>query len=178
MQCSKGISSEVPSAPDRAWNRHGDFHFRLRCPGLRRFHGKLQALRRGRWRSPGLSGVFPFLWLNAGRAEALSERVGEKGERDEIETDRDSFTPATKLAGIGRIIMESAYSFIENRGVASTHSYPELLFRYGLTDRLELRLGWNTRLAVLGTGFLAPTPVKMTRSTGEGLNAKAESITA
>ncbi len=62
-------------------------------------------------------------------------------ERDEIETDRDSFTPATTIAGWRRLIVESAYSFIDNRGVKETHSYPELLLRYGLTERLELRLG-------------------------------------
>src|SRR5262245_51228429 len=37
-----------------------------------------------------------------------------EGEPDEIETDRDSFTPATTLAGRGRLIVESAYSFIDN----------------------------------------------------------------
>jgi len=67
----------------------------------------------------------------------------EGAERSEIETDRDSFTPATTLAGRRRLILESAYSFIDNRGVKETHSFPELLLRYGIADRLELRLGWN-----------------------------------
>jgi hypothetical protein len=39
--------------------------------------------------------------------------------------------------------MESSYSFIDNRGAPDTNSFPELLFRYGLVKRLELRLGWN-----------------------------------
>ena len=33
--------------------------------------------------------------------------------------------------------MESAYSFLDNGGVKETHSFPELLFRYGLTERLR-----------------------------------------
>jgi hypothetical protein len=67
-------------------------------------------------------------------------------EPDEIETDRDSFTPATTLAPKRRLIVESAYSFIDNRGFKETHSFPELLLRYGLTDRIELRLGWNAEI--------------------------------
>src|SRR5262249_26217244 len=60
---------------------------------------------------------------------------------DHIETDRDAFTPSMKTAPVNRLIMESSYSFIDNRGAPDTHSFPELLFRYGLTKRLELRLG-------------------------------------
>jgi hypothetical protein len=67
----------------------------------------------------------------------------EERERDEIETDRDSFTPATTTAGRGRLIFESAYTFEDNRGVKETHSFPEAVFRYGLTERLELRFGFN-----------------------------------
>jgi hypothetical protein len=62
---------------------------------------------------------------------------------DHIETDRDSFTPATTTVGKGRLVVESSYSFIDNRHVPETHSFPELLVRYGLTDRIELRLGSN-----------------------------------
>ncbi len=62
---------------------------------------------------------------------------------EHLETDRDSFTPATTTAGVGRWIVESAYSFIDNRRAPDTHSFPELELRYGLTDRFELRLGWN-----------------------------------
>lgn len=79
-------------------------------------------------------------------------------ERDEIETDRDSFTPATRLVGRGRMIVESAWSFLDNRGVKETHSFPELLIRCGLTERIELRLGWNYEIGgagsdVSGAGF-------------------------
>jgi hypothetical protein len=87
-------------------------------------------------------------------AEPLgSEPVEERPENpfeDAIETDRDSFTPATTTAGRQRLIVESAYSFLDNRSVKETHSFPELLFRYGLTERLEMRLGWNYEVGGAG----------------------------
>ncbi|MFO0850587.1 MAG: transporter [Gemmataceae bacterium] len=81
------------------------------------------------------------------------ERVAGAGRgkpRDEIETDRDSFTPATTTAGVRRLIVEAAYSFVDNRGIKETHSVPELILRYGLTDRIELRLGWNYEVGGVG----------------------------
>jgi hypothetical protein len=62
---------------------------------------------------------------------------------DKIETDRDAFTPSTKTTPLNRFIVESSYSFIDNRGSPDTNSFPELLFRYGINKHLELRLGWN-----------------------------------
>jgi hypothetical protein len=69
----------------------------------------------------------------------VRERPGDEA----IETDRDSFTPSTRTVGRGRLVLESAYSFLENRHRPETHSFPELLVRYGLSERLELRLGYN-----------------------------------
>ena len=79
------------------------------------------------------------------------ERIGEGAEADEIETDRDSFTPATTIAPRRRFILESAYSFLYNRGVKETHSFPETILRYGLTDWIELRLGWNAEIGGAGS---------------------------
>jgi hypothetical protein len=62
---------------------------------------------------------------------------------DRIETDRDAFTPTPRTIGPGRFAIESAYSFIDNRAVKETHSFPELLLRYGISESIELRLGWN-----------------------------------
>jgi hypothetical protein len=76
------------------------------------------------------------------RAEEGEETEGSESE-GEIETDRDSFTPATTITPRRRIIIESAYSFLDNRGRSETHSFPEFLLRYGLTKRIELRLGAN-----------------------------------
>src|SRR5262245_44118823 len=67
----------------------------------------------------------------------------EAEEEETIETDRDSFTPATTTVGFRRMVIESAWSFIDNRAVPNTNSLPELVTRYGLNDWLELRLGWN-----------------------------------
>lgn len=61
----------------------------------------------------------------------------------ELETDRETFTPATSTAGKNLWIVESSYSFIDNRDAPDTNSFPELLTRYGLTERIELRIGWN-----------------------------------
>jgi hypothetical protein len=61
----------------------------------------------------------------------------------EMETDRDSFTPATSSVGTSRVMIESSYSFIANRSLPDANSVPELLVRTGITDRFEVRLGWN-----------------------------------
>lgn len=76
-------------------------------------------------------------WLN---------RESERDEEEHLETDRDSFTPATTTVGARRLMFESAYSFINNRSTADSHSFPEIVTRYGLTEKLELRLGWNYEL--------------------------------
>jgi hypothetical protein len=85
--------------------------------------------------------------------ETLETATGRRTREDgsgEIETDRDSFTPATSTAGRGRLIIESAYSFLEHSGNQETHSFPELLLRYGVTERVELRLGWNYEIGKAG----------------------------
>jgi len=82
---------------------------------------------------------------------AVAQQNGaEEAELPELETDRDAFTPATSLAGQGLTIVEASYSFIDNRTVAETHSYPELLVRHGISELIELRLGWNYEVG--GTG--------------------------
>ncbi|MCR9294817.1 MAG: transporter [bacterium] len=68
---------------------------------------------------------------------------GQEGEVDEIETERDSFTQALSTVGQGRFAVESAWSFIDNKNAKDTHSLPELLLRYGLTENVELQFGTN-----------------------------------
>jgi hypothetical protein len=70
---------------------------------------------------------------------------------DEIETDRDTFTFAPTTAGAQRTILESSYSFIDNRQGPEAHSVPELLIRRGLGDKVELRLGFNYEAGGPGT---------------------------
>jgi hypothetical protein len=92
------------------------------------------------------SGDVEYAWEGwEGEQETSESRESEREdeEEDEIETDRDSFTPSTATAGRHRFIVESAYSFLDNREVPETHSFPEVLCRYGISDYLELRLGWN-----------------------------------
>ncbi len=68
----------------------------------------------------------------------------EEAEREEfIETDRNSFTFAPLTPGDGRLIVESAYSYINIGGEGAKHSFPETVMRYGVGDRLELRFGYN-----------------------------------
>jgi hypothetical protein len=61
----------------------------------------------------------------------------------ELNTDRDAFTPSAFCVDAGRFLTEASYVFIENRVGKPTNSYPELLCRQGLADRLELRFGAN-----------------------------------
>ncbi len=77
------------------------------------------------------------LWLS------LENRGESERDEEEMETDRDSFTPATSIVGTGRVVYESSYSYIDNRRTDSTHSFPENLTRIGLNERMELRVGWN-----------------------------------
>lgn len=84
-------------------------------------------------------------WRRPGSEGAIGESA-EKAENpfaDPIETDRDSFTPSTRTVERERWVLESSYSFVDNRDSKETHSFPELLMRYGLTERIELRFGGN-----------------------------------
>ena len=90
----------------------------------------------------------------------------EAEETNEWETDRDSFTPSTKTAGRRRLILESAYSFVDHRAVKETHSFPEFLARYGLGDRFELRLGWNYEVGGEGSSVSSSTSDDETSPTG------------
>ncbi|HWB00923.1 MAG TPA: hypothetical protein VG713_20670, partial [Pirellulales bacterium] len=77
-----------------------------------------------------------------GRRSAFAEAPEEDDEK-ELETDRDAFTPATSIVGRRNTVVESSYSFINNRIVADTDSLPELLVRHGVSERFEFRIGWN-----------------------------------
>ncbi len=105
--------------------------------------------------SPTRQRLLPLLLLAAAAAAmphpfaAGQEAAGR--EEDEIETDRDSFTFATTTAGAGRSILETSYSFIDNRVGPEAHSLPEIVARRGIGDRLELRFGFNYEAGGPGT---------------------------
>lgn len=90
--------------------------------------------------------------------ESLRSDDGTTWSTEEIETDRDSFTPATSLVGRDRVILESAYSFIDNRRVYDTHSLPEIVLRYGIIERCELRFGTNYEIGGAGNPISANVP--------------------
>lgn len=97
---------------------------------------------------------------------------GEAGEEeDEIETDRDSFTPSTRTVRPGRLVFESAYTFIDNRDVKDTHSLPEIVARLGVTDNVELRFGWNYEIGGAGS----PVSGNAAGETTEGSELEEES---
>jgi hypothetical protein len=95
-------------------------------------------------RPPFLDAVLP---IQKERQEGERESPFE----DRIETDREAFTPTPRTIGAGRFAIESAYSFIDNRAAKETHSFPEMLLRYGVSDMLELRLGWNYEVGGKGS---------------------------
>lgn len=64
-------------------------------------------------------------------------------EFQELDTDRDAFTPATTTAKLGTVLTEASYVWIDNRGFPATNSFPELLVRLGAREWLEWRLGFN-----------------------------------
>lgn len=86
------------------------------------------------------------------------EGLSESAESDELETDRDSFTPSTNIVGQKRLVLESSYSFIDNRNVYETHSLPEILARYGILPNVELRFGVNYEVGGAGSPIAGNVP--------------------
>ncbi len=98
------------------------------------------------WISPELliAQDFPEIFEPLEPAWLFSEgESAEESEEGHLETDRDSFTPATSTVSKGRTIFESAYSYSKTRDGADAHSLPEIVTRIGISERVELRLGWN-----------------------------------
>ena len=64
----------------------------------------------------------------------------------EMETDRPDFTEGAQTVQAGHLQIESGYTFVydDEDGVeVDDHTLPELLFRAGISDNLELRLAWE-----------------------------------
>lgn len=59
---------------------------------------------------------------------------------DGIEPDRPGFTPASTVVSPGAILLEGGLAYRSAR-VLGAYNLPELLVRYGLLPRVELRLG-------------------------------------
>ena len=88
-------------------------------------------------------------------ARLLTWPKKEKGEGDEeeekdkespLESDRPDFTESSATVGYGRFQVESGYTYTHTKSgpiTTDTHDLPELLLRYGVAQRLELRFAWE-----------------------------------
>ena len=64
---------------------------------------------------------------------------------DPLEADRPDFTESPSTVGLGRLQIEGGWTYLHDRSAgidANLHSLPELLLRYGVTERIEFRLSW------------------------------------
>lgn len=78
----------------------------------------------------------------------IGERADEAEDEDpRLVTDRPHFSEASNLVGLGRVQIETGYSFFKDNDGGTkvrTHSFPEPLLRAGLfADWFEFRLGYN-----------------------------------
>lgn len=65
---------------------------------------------------------------------------------ERIETERHDFTQSTKTVGRGVVQIESGYSLFykdKNEEIEQTHTLPETLLRWGISDDIEFRLRWT-----------------------------------
>ncbi len=78
-----------------------------------------------------------------------SEGVGgddEASEEEPLESDRPDFTETSSTVGRHRLQIESGYTYtqaVAGDPAHNAHDLPELLVRYGLAERLELRIAWD-----------------------------------
>ncbi len=64
------------------------------------------------------------------------------GEEEPLESDRPDITEAPTTVGLGRLQIESGYLYTHGKSgdpTANSHELPQLLLRYGIAERLELR---------------------------------------
>ena len=69
-----------------------------------------------------------------------------ESERERIETERHDFTQSTTVVGGGTTQVEFGYTFFQGSSeteVEDSHATPELLLRFGLTEKVEFRLRFN-----------------------------------
>ena len=75
------------------------------------------------------------------------EKQDEAEHDDKIVTDRPHFSEASNLVGLGRVQLETGYSYFRdsnNGTVVQTHSFGEPLLRAGLfAEWFEFRIGYN-----------------------------------
>ena len=70
----------------------------------------------------------------------------EKAKEEPLESDRPDFTEASSTVGFRRLQIESGYTYtrgVDGNPTHDAHDLPEMLVRYGLAERLELRIAWD-----------------------------------
>jgi hypothetical protein len=84
------------------------------------------------------------------KVEGDKEKEGEENKDEEkeepLESDRPDFTNTPTTVGYQRFQIESGYTYthaIAGDPTHDAHDLPELLVRYGVAERLELRLAWD-----------------------------------
>ncbi len=63
-----------------------------------------------------------------------------------ISTDRGSFTTGMDTVKLGRYQLELGYQFTDDNDINPefrSHTFPQMMFRTGITNDLELRIGWD-----------------------------------
>jgi hypothetical protein len=77
------------------------------------------------------------------------EAKDEEAKEEPLESDRPGFTNSTSTVGFRRLEIESGYKYTQAVGgdtAHNMHDLPELLVRYGLAERLEMRVAWDAGL--------------------------------
>jgi hypothetical protein len=87
-----------------------------------------------------------FTWADKQEDEANKEGEDEEAKEEPLESDRPDFTESSATVGRHRWQVESGYTYTQAKGGDPTdnaHDLPELLVRWGVAERLELRLAWD-----------------------------------
>ncbi len=87
----------------------------------------------------------------------LGGATGENPYEEPLVTDRPDFTEASSTVGRGVAQLETGYTYVyrddEATGeISQNHTAPEMLWRIGLADPVELRIGWTYEWGEANTG--------------------------
>ena len=106
----------------------------------------------------------PVLALLAGLAIGAAGCATTGAPLPEMVTDRPDFTESASTVPRGHVQIEAGYTFTRDadEGVYTSHTYPEVLARIGVADRLELRVGQS----LVTTGSPGPAAGGRAQSTG------------